>query len=69
MDVDELYTEGQAYAYGGSHDKDMQKAADFYYLADKKSLEFRGYHHDKAQRSLEILEHNYYIKPLCKDFM
>ena len=69
MSIDELYREGLAYAHGGRHVKDMQKAADYYYLADKKSMEYRGYHHDKAQRSLEILEHNYYIKPLCKDFM
>lgn len=66
MSVDELFTEGKAYAYGGS---DMQKAADYYYLADKKSLEDRGYHHQEARHRLEILEHNYYIKPLCKDFM
>lgn len=69
MGIDALYTEGQAYAYGGSHVKDMQKAAEYYYLADRKSLEYTGYHHKKAQHSLEILEHNYYIKPMCKAFM
>ena len=69
MSIDALYTEGQAYAYGGNHVKDLQKAAEYYFLADKKSMELKGYHHEKAQRSLEILEHNYYIKPLCRAFM
>lgn len=69
MSAEALFTEGQAYAYGGTHVKDMQKAAEYYYLADRKSLEYTGYHHKKAQHSLEILEHNYHIKPMCKAFM
>lgn len=69
MSAEALFTEGQAYAYGGTHVKDMQKAAEYYYLADRKSLEYTGYHHKQAQHSLEILEHKYSIKPLCRTFM